>query len=121
MYWSQLRPMGVVLQIDYSVIIEHAKVIVADNGLSDGKSCTLFPFYSLTLPPLTLLSSPLSPLILPPSSHSHHTHQGQGGGGGASSGHSGHHCVRVDGLLPLLREHARDSHLCQGQVAGRLH
>ncbi len=52
--------------------------------------------------------------------HSHHHLQGQGGGGGASCGEGGHHHLRVDGLLPLLRVHAQHRHLRQGQMAGML-
>lgn len=50
--------------------------------------------------------------------HSHYHLQGQGGGGGAPRGEGGHHCLGMDGLLPLLRVHAQHGHLRQGQVAG---
>ena len=45
---------------------------------------------------------------------SHHHLQGEGGGGGAPRGKGGHHHLRVDGLLPLLRVHAEHCDLRQG-------
>lgn len=53
------------------------------------------------------------------SRYSHYHLQGQSGGGGAPRGEGGHHRLRVDGLLSLLRVHAQHRHFRQGQVAGK--
>ena len=46
-------------------------------------------------------------------------HQRQGGGDRAAGGEGGHHHQRVDGILPVLREHAQHRPLRQRQVAGK--
>lgn len=59
-------------------------------------------------------------VLFPSATHSHYHLQGQGGGGGAPRGEGGHHHLRVDGVLSLLRVHAQYGHLRQGQMAGMM-
>ena len=47
-----------------------------------------------------------------------YSNSGKGGGNRTSGGDSGCSCVRVDGLLPVLRVYVGYRHLCPGQVAG---